>query len=87
MNNARQSLALGRLLVREFSKTAPRGTEQPGPRFHKLKEIQKKFGVEDNVPVYLKGGVGDKILYSLTVLITAAGLGMSIESWYRLANK
>ncbi|XP_044265789.1 cytochrome c oxidase subunit 7A1, mitochondrial-like isoform X2 [Tribolium madens] len=86
MNNAR-SLALGRLLVREFSKTAPRSTEQVSPKFHKLKQIQQKFGVEDNVPVYLKGGAGDKILYAATLAITAVGLGMSLETWYRLAVK
>ncbi|RZC38235.1 COX7a domain containing protein, partial [Asbolus verrucosus] len=83
-----KTVSLARTLFREFSKTTPvQSTEVVTPKFHKLKEAQKKFGIEDNVPVHLKGGVTDKLLYQLTILVTLTGVGLSFETFYRLINK
>ncbi|KAL3289003.1 hypothetical protein HHI36_003446 [Cryptolaemus montrouzieri] len=57
------------------------------PQFRRLKENQKKFQVDDGLPVWLKGGVKDKILLQLTLILLVVGLGMSGQVMYELVMK
>lgn len=40
----------------------------------KLVQLQKKFQEKNDLPVHLKGGAGDKILYLTTVSLAGIGL-------------
>ncbi|KAJ3665991.1 hypothetical protein Zmor_001453 [Zophobas morio] len=87
MNHSKRTFVLAQMAVRHFSRTAPQNAETVTPKFQRLKEVQKKFGAEDNVPVYLKGGLFDKLLYQATVIVTLAGLGLSFQTFYDLTKK
>lgn len=63
-----------RQFARTFAEKSEKVTEKPHPKAKKLKELQRKFTVDDGVPVYLKGGTPDKILFQ----VTAAGLGIGL---------
>uniref|UniRef100_A0A1Q3FTM6 Putative cytochrome c oxidase subunit viia n=1 Tax=Culex tarsalis TaxID=7177 RepID=A0A1Q3FTM6_CULTA len=43
-----------------------------------LKETQAKFQLKDELPVWLKGGPNDRIMYLSTVGLALAGLGGSV---------
>ncbi|XP_075529797.1 cytochrome c oxidase subunit 7A2-like, mitochondrial [Dermacentor variabilis] len=49
-----------------------------------IKELQKQFCADDGVPVYLKRGKADVLLYQFTLVMTAATLGMCLFNTYRL---
>ncbi|XP_022913062.1 cytochrome c oxidase subunit 7A, mitochondrial-like [Onthophagus taurus] len=91
MNTSGKTLVLAQRFVRHFGQTAARNSSVTGEtastKFPALKQAQKHFGIEDHVPVYLKGGVGDKIIYIATVGLTLLGLGMSGEVLYKLSFK
>mgnify|MGYP005985130569 len=46
-----------------------------------LRRNYEKFQREDGVPVYLKGGLGDRILLGITSILLAVGL---VESGHTL---
>ncbi|KAF5304931.1 hypothetical protein FQR65_LT00815 [Abscondita terminalis] len=88
MNSAKNALPLARLCTRQLTQSAVRRsavTEVPSSKFAKLKENQKKFQINDGVPVYLKGGFGDRVLYQFTVASTAIGFAMCLQVFYKLA--
>ncbi|CAF4848298.1 unnamed protein product [Pieris macdunnoughi] len=65
--------------VSESCSTEPRrlvpGTNVPySPLSPKIRERQERFQKEDDIPVFLKGGPMDGIIYRLTLLLCAAGL-------------
>lgn len=43
--------------------------------------------IDDGVPVYLKSGAGDKILYLATSIGVIVGLGLSGQAFYKLLTK
>ncbi|EAT33984.1 AAEL013751-PA [Aedes aegypti] len=43
-----------------------------------LKDKQAKFQIKDNLPVWLKGGPMDRMLYLSTVGLSVVGLGSSL---------
>uniref|UniRef100_L7M5D1 Putative cytochrome c oxidase subunit viia 2 n=1 Tax=Rhipicephalus pulchellus TaxID=72859 RepID=L7M5D1_RHIPC len=49
-----------------------------------IKELQKQFSKDDGVPVYLKGGPMDKVLYQFTLGLTCFTLGMCFYNMYHL---
>uniref|UniRef100_A0A131XJ44 Putative cytochrome c oxidase subunit viia 2 n=1 Tax=Hyalomma excavatum TaxID=257692 RepID=A0A131XJ44_9ACAR len=49
-----------------------------------IKELQKQFSKDDGVPVYLKGGPLDRVLYHGTLALTVATLCMCFYNTYRL---
>nr|XP_012598612.1 cytochrome c oxidase subunit 7A2, mitochondrial isoform X1 [Microcebus murinus] len=49
---------------------------------NKVPEKQKLFQEDDGIPVHLKGGVADAILYRLTMVLTVGGTAYAI---YQLA--
>lgn len=49
-----------------------------------IKELQKQFSKDDGVPVYLKGGPMDKIMYQFTLGLTCVTLGMCFYNMYHL---
>ncbi|KAK4885386.1 hypothetical protein RN001_001657 [Aquatica leii] len=90
MNSAKSVLPLARLCTRQVTQSAVRRSavnEVPSNKFKKLKENQKKFQIDDGVPVYLKGGFTDRIFFQATAATTLVGLVMSLQVFYILANK
>ncbi|XP_051869173.1 cytochrome c oxidase subunit 7A2, mitochondrial-like [Pristis pectinata] len=59
--------AFQQLSQRTFSTATRRGVENRVP------EKQKIFQADNGIPVYLKGGVGDAVLYRLTMALTVGG--------------
>uniref|UniRef100_A0A2K5QBP5 Cytochrome c oxidase subunit 7A2, mitochondrial n=1 Tax=Cebus imitator TaxID=2715852 RepID=A0A2K5QBP5_CEBIM len=49
---------------------------------NRVAEKQKLFQEEDGIPVYLKGGIVDAILYRATMILTVGGAAYAI---YQLA--
>ncbi|XP_037524980.1 cytochrome c oxidase subunit 7A1, mitochondrial [Rhipicephalus sanguineus] len=49
-----------------------------------IKELQKQFSKDDGVPVYLKGGPFDQVLYRFTLGLTVVSLSMCFYNVYRL---
>lgn len=87
MNLYKKSVSLIILLTRRNVSKTPDVEIKVHSGFAKLKETQKKFEVEDGVPVYLKEGTKDQVLYRLTWIVTFVGLGMSGETFYQLMMK
>ncbi|KAK9739307.1 hypothetical protein QE152_g9141 [Popillia japonica] len=81
-----------RQIVRNIHKTPIRfaGDDPDFPvpkRIRKLKRTQRKFQVEDCVPIYLKAGFRDKLLYNGTLVLLLISTGMSIDTLYQLMTK
>ncbi|XP_068934575.1 cytochrome c oxidase subunit 7A1, mitochondrial-like [Petaurus breviceps papuanus] len=58
-----------RALLRSFSSSARNLFE------NKVAEKQRLFQENNDLPVYLKGGATDRLLYSLTMAMTVGGTG------------
>ncbi|XP_069866274.1 cytochrome c oxidase subunit 7A2, mitochondrial isoform X2 [Dipodomys merriami] len=71
-----RSLALRQVTQRTIS-TAPRRHWQ-----NKVAEKQKLFQEDNGIPVHLKGGVTDALLYRVTMFLTIGGTAYAI---YQLA--
>ena len=56
-------------------------------QFYKLKRIQKAFQKTDGVPIYLKGGFKDKVLYNITLLTLIGGVILSVQTVIQLMLK
>ncbi|KAL3289264.1 hypothetical protein HHI36_003694 [Cryptolaemus montrouzieri] len=87
MNTSRKLIS--QIASRQFHCSGARCAtqEQITARLQKLKKLQEHFQIEDGTPVYLKGGIGDKILFGITCILTAGGLVMCGDLIYRLTNK
>ncbi|XP_011899090.1 PREDICTED: cytochrome c oxidase subunit 7A1, mitochondrial isoform X2 [Cercocebus atys] len=70
-----QALRVSRALIRSFSSTARNRFQNRVP------EKQKLFQEDNDIPLYLKGGFIDNILYRVTM---ALSLGGSVYSLYCL---
>ncbi|XP_067388740.1 cytochrome c oxidase subunit 7A2, mitochondrial [Emydura macquarii macquarii] len=69
MLRMRNLLALRQILQRTISTTSRRQIQNRVP------EKQKIFQEDDGVPVHLKGGVTDALLYKITMILTVVGTG------------
>ncbi|XP_012598613.1 cytochrome c oxidase subunit 7A2, mitochondrial [Microcebus murinus] len=72
----RNLLGLRQIAQRTISTASRRHFE------NKVPEKQKLFQEDDGIPVHLKGGVADAILYRLTMVLTVGGTAYAI---YQLA--
>ncbi|BES94098.1 Cytochrome c oxidase subunit VIIa [Nesidiocoris tenuis] len=52
-----------------------------------IKSSQEKFQSDDNVPIFLKGGVLDQILYRTTMGLCVAAIGLFIYNIRSMAVK
>ncbi|XP_067136593.1 cytochrome c oxidase subunit 7A1, mitochondrial-like [Centruroides vittatus] len=52
----------------------------------KLKELQKRYAIDDGVPMYLKGGAIDRVLYGATLTLCAVGTVYCFYTIYELAQ-
>uniref|UniRef100_A0A023FP76 Putative cytochrome c oxid n=1 Tax=Amblyomma cajennense TaxID=34607 RepID=A0A023FP76_AMBCJ len=52
-----------------------------------IKELQKQFSVDDGVPVYLKGGKMDTVLYQTTLAASAFAVAYCFYTLYGLIYK
>ncbi|CRL01073.1 CLUMA_CG014371, isoform A [Clunio marinus] len=52
-----------------------------------LRKNMEKFQARNGLPVFLKGGPFDKILFGTTVFLCGVGLLMSAEFIYSLSKK
>ncbi|KAI9528333.1 hypothetical protein NQZ68_022025 [Dissostichus eleginoides] len=64
----RNIFALQRVARRTFSSSGRRLENQ-------VPQKQKRFQEEDGMPIHLKGGVGDTLLYRATMGLTVLGSG------------
>ncbi|XP_059842318.1 cytochrome c oxidase subunit 7A2, mitochondrial [Hypanus sabinus] len=71
--------AFQQLSRRTFSSTACRGLENRVP------EKQKLFQADNGIPVHLKGGTGDAVLYRLTMALTAGGALYVVYQLFNIA--
>lgn len=85
MSLMRKAFPIVRLIARQYSKEADKIVVNPG--FAKLKETQKKFACDDGLPIWLKGGSKDKILYQASWGLVLLGLGLSIELFVRMVMR
>ncbi|KAJ8392977.1 hypothetical protein AAFF_G00068810 [Aldrovandia affinis] len=65
----RHLLALRQLSTRSISSTARRQVA------NKVAETQKLYQVDNGIPVHLKGGTVDALLYRFTMTLTILGTG------------
>ncbi|XP_006898431.1 PREDICTED: cytochrome c oxidase subunit 7A2, mitochondrial-like [Elephantulus edwardii] len=68
----RNMLALRQITQRTISATSRRQFE------NKVREKQKLFQEDNGIPVYLKGGIADALLYRATMLLTVGGTAYAI---------
>uniref|UniRef100_A0A4W2DHQ5 Cytochrome c oxidase subunit 7A2, mitochondrial n=1 Tax=Bos indicus x Bos taurus TaxID=30522 RepID=A0A4W2DHQ5_BOBOX len=45
---------------------------------NKVPEKQKMFQEDNGIPVHLKGGIADAVLYRATMILTVGGMGYAI---------
>ncbi|XP_032870463.1 cytochrome c oxidase subunit 7A2, mitochondrial-like [Amblyraja radiata] len=72
-------LTLHRLASRSFS------TSGRSQLKNRVLEHQKVFQADNNLPVHLKGGVVDAVLYRITMAITVGGTLFSFYSLFQAA--
>ncbi|KAK5647544.1 hypothetical protein RI129_002436 [Pyrocoelia pectoralis] len=84
MNSARKVLPLVRSCTRQLAQDT-QVKEVPSKYFAKLKEAQKRFQVDDGVPIYLKAGFRDRLLFRTTAALTLIGTALSAQVLYTLA--
>ncbi|KAK5879613.1 hypothetical protein CesoFtcFv8_022713 [Champsocephalus esox] len=72
----RQIFALQRVARRTFSSSGRRLENQ-------VPQKQKRFQEDDGMPIHLKGGVSDTLLYRFTMGLTVLGSGYVV---YELVN-
>ncbi|KAG5670087.1 hypothetical protein PVAND_000371 [Polypedilum vanderplanki] len=61
--------------ARQFSRSSVVLKDEIHPGYFRLKKIQEHFQKNDGLPVHLKGGPLDKVLYGITVVACIYGLG------------
>lgn len=66
---------------------SPRQTTSKRLLTEKIKRKQELFQVDNDVPVYIKGGSGDKILLGITTLLVGIGMIGSMQTAWRLITK
>ncbi|XP_070498223.1 cytochrome c oxidase subunit 7A, mitochondrial-like [Chironomus tepperi] len=70
--NAKTTLRLLQA-TRQFSRSAA-CKDQVHPGYNKIKAIQEQFQKPDGLPIHLKGGALDKVLYATTIVACFAGI-------------
>ncbi|XP_012881728.1 PREDICTED: cytochrome c oxidase subunit 7A1, mitochondrial isoform X1 [Dipodomys ordii] len=77
-----RALRVSQALIRSFCSTAQRNrVENRVPEKQKIFQVAAQWAglVEDNgLPVYLKGGRNDNILYLVTMVLTMGGTAYSL---------
>lgn len=63
---------------------APAPTDDHREEFRKFKETQAKFQKDDGLPVFLKAGMRDRVLYLSTLAFAVLGVAMQFKFYYSL---
>ncbi|OCT65146.1 cytochrome c oxidase subunit 7A1, mitochondrial [Xenopus laevis] len=71
---------LGQQLLRTFSSSSRNQIQ------NRVLEKQKIFQANNDLPVHLKGGSGDAILYRITMGISIAGTCLSVFQLFKAAQ-
>ncbi|KAG2471077.1 CX7A2 oxidase, partial [Polypterus senegalus] len=79
LSNMRNLQYMSRLLYRSFSTTGNNFVK------NKVPQNQKIFQEDNGIPVHIKGGTVDVLLYRFTMAITVAGTGFSLY-WLLIAS-
>jgi len=53
------------------------------PGYIKIRERYKKFQIDDGVPIHLKGGPFDRVMYYTTFVLCGFGILGCLEYYYR----
>ncbi|XP_050296926.1 cytochrome c oxidase subunit 7A2, mitochondrial-like [Anthonomus grandis grandis] len=84
MYNSKSIFRLTQHVVRA---TRNASTEVPSSKFPRLKKLQNQFGVEDEIPVHLKGGFMDRLLFLTTAGLVTIGTTAGLHTAYKLIVK
>merc|ERR1711915_323619 len=71
-----------RALVRAFTTAAPKRASNVHPGYTKIRETMKHYQVDNGLPIHLKGGITDKLLFWTTIALNGIGIGMCLEFFY-----
>ncbi|KAH8313230.1 hypothetical protein KR067_002344, partial [Drosophila pandora] len=55
---------------------------RPGKITPKMEKLRKKFQADNDLPVFLKGGSMDKLLYRLTWVLCFIGMAGDVLLWF-----
>lgn len=81
---SRKMLVATKTLSRNIHRTRPLNEDA---RLKDLKKWQEHFQKPDGVPVYLKRGLSDRLIFGFVVICTFAGLGNSFKYLYEESIK
>uniref|UniRef100_A0A6M2DGY7 Putative cytochrome c oxidase subunit viia n=1 Tax=Xenopsylla cheopis TaxID=163159 RepID=A0A6M2DGY7_XENCH len=85
MNSVRRVAQLVQQNSRQISQTAVKTKGEVHPGYKTIKPIQEKFQIDNGVPVHLKGGPFDKVLYQITMGLCVVATCISAKMIYELA--
>merc|ERR1711874_546223 len=83
MNSSRALIPLVRTTARTFTSTAVRRETAPG--YSKIKSKYEYYQCDNGVPIHLKGGHMDRILFSSTLILNAIGMYMIAKFVYEMS--
>ncbi|XP_076044845.1 cytochrome c oxidase subunit 7A, mitochondrial-like [Oratosquilla oratoria] len=73
---------VSRQLVRAFTTSSRRTTTDVHPGYLKIRSKMRSYQVDDGLPIHLKGGVFDKLLFTGTIGLNGVGLFMCLQFFY-----
>lgn len=72
--------------VRTFTSTsARRAATATHPGYGKIRSTMNKFQIDNGMPIHLKGGVFDNILFVSTCVLNAVGISMTLGFIYDMS--
>ncbi|MPC30463.1 Cytochrome c oxidase subunit 7A, mitochondrial [Portunus trituberculatus] len=77
-----EMVALIRTLATTTTRTA-RSETHPG--YNKLRSTMKEFQIDNGLPIHLKGGVMDNLLFLSTLGVSGIGLFMCFKFYFSMA--
>ncbi|XP_042875213.1 cytochrome c oxidase subunit 7A, mitochondrial-like [Penaeus japonicus] len=77
---------VARAAVRTFtSSSVRRATTETHPGYNKIRSTMNKYQVDNGMPIHLKGGVFDNLLFMSTCVLNAVGLTMTLGFIYDMS--
>nr|ACY66414.1 cytochrome c oxidase subunit VIIA putative [Scylla paramamosain] len=75
-----------RALIHTLATTTARTTRSEAhPGYNKLRATMKEFQIDNGLPIHLKGGVMDNLLFLSTLGISGVGLFMCFNFYFSMA--
>ncbi|XP_042233248.1 cytochrome c oxidase subunit 7A2, mitochondrial-like [Homarus americanus] len=76
-----------RTLVRTFATGSARRAvkTETHPGYQKMRTKMFDYQIDNGVPIHLKGGVADNMLFLSTLILNGIGFGMCLHFFYGMA--